>query len=177
MIRLRTAILMTLALACFGQSPASDPASQARLIQENNELSQSLGDAGQSMIDRVKAFERHIQKYPDSTQRATIERSLLALAMEMNDKERIILYGEKALAAGGGDDMKVLVVYSWSAKDPGTFYIFDLNKKSLKPLFPASPWIKPDQMADVFPINYKSRDGLMIHGYLTVPPGKPATLI
>ena len=70
------------------------------------------------------------------------------------------------------DDMKVLVVYSWSAKDPGTFYIFDLNKKSLKPLFPASPWIKPDQMADVFPINYKSRDGLMIHGYLTVPPGK-----
>ncbi len=111
---------MTLALACFGQSPASDPASQARLIQENNELSQSLGDAGQSMIDRVKAFERHIQKYPDSTQRATIERSLLALAMEMNDKERIILYGEKALAAGGGDDMKVLDKLTAALVETGT---------------------------------------------------------
>lgn len=70
------------------------------------------------------------------------------------------------------DDMKKLVVYSWSAKDPGTYYIFDLNKKELKPLFPTSPWIKPDQMADVYPISYKSRDGLLIHGYLTVPAGK-----
>ena len=72
------------------------------------------------------------------------------------------------------DDMKVLVVYSWSAKDPGAYYIFDLNKKQLKPLFPSSPWIKPDQMADMLPISYKSRDGLTIHGYLTVPPGKEA---
>ena len=70
------------------------------------------------------------------------------------------------------DDLKKLVVLSWSAKDPGTYYLFDLDKKELKPLFPVMPWIKPDQMAEVFPISYKSRDGLVIHGYLTVPPGK-----
>jgi dipeptidyl aminopeptidase/acylaminoacyl peptidase len=70
------------------------------------------------------------------------------------------------------DDLKKLVVFSWAAKDPGTYYLFDLNKKSLEPLFPRMPWIKPDQMAEVYPISYKARDGLVIHGYLTVPPGK-----
>lgn len=70
------------------------------------------------------------------------------------------------------DDLKKFVVFSWSAKDPGTYYLFDLDKKELKPLFATMPWIKPDQMAEVIPISYKSRDGLIIHGYLTVPPGK-----
>lgn len=70
------------------------------------------------------------------------------------------------------DDRKRLIVFSWSAKDPGTYYFFDLEKKQLKPLFATEPWIKPEQMGDVFPIHYKSRDGLVIHGYLTVPPGK-----
>ena len=70
------------------------------------------------------------------------------------------------------DDLKKFVVLSWSAKDPGTYYMFDLEKKELKPLFAMMPWIKPDQMADVYPVSYKSRDGLVIHGYLTVPAGK-----
>ena len=69
------------------------------------------------------------------------------------------------------DDLKKLIVLSWSAKDPGTYYLFDLNKKSLDPLFPVMPWIKPAQMAEVYPIAYKARDGLVIHGYLTVPAG------
>ncbi len=70
------------------------------------------------------------------------------------------------------DDLKRFVIFSWSARDPGSYYIFDLEKKQLKQLFATSPWIKPEQMAEVYPISYKSRDGLVIHGYLTVPPGK-----
>jgi len=70
------------------------------------------------------------------------------------------------------DDMKRFVIFSWSARDPGSYYIFDLEKKQLKQLFATSPWIKPEQMAEVYPISYKSRDGLVIHGYLTVPAGK-----
>ena len=33
------------------------------------------------------------------------------------------------------------------------------------------PQIKPDEMAKMFPIEYPARDGLKIHGYLTVPVG------
>lgn len=70
------------------------------------------------------------------------------------------------------DDLKKLVVMSWAANDPGTYYLFDLDQKSLKPLFPTVPWIKPAQMASVMPIKYKARDGVVIHGYLTIPAGK-----
>jgi len=68
------------------------------------------------------------------------------------------------------DDRQKMVVLSWAAKDPGTYYIFDLQKKSLNPLLARTPWIKPAQMATVMPISYKARDGLVINGYLTVPP-------
>ena len=70
------------------------------------------------------------------------------------------------------DDLQRMIILSSSARDPGTFYRFDLGKKELKPLFPILPWIKPQQMAESYPISYVSRDGLPIHGYLTVPLGR-----
>jgi dipeptidyl aminopeptidase/acylaminoacyl peptidase len=41
----------------------------------------------------------------------------------------------------------------------------------LKKLVEISPWLKEKYMADQKPITYKSRDGLTIHGYLTLPKG------
>jgi len=70
------------------------------------------------------------------------------------------------------DDRQKFLVLSWAANDPGTYYILDLKKKSLKPFLARAPWIKPAQMAKVIPISYKARDGLLIHGYLTIPPGR-----
>jgi dipeptidyl aminopeptidase/acylaminoacyl peptidase len=69
------------------------------------------------------------------------------------------------------DNQQRMIVLSWSANDFGTYYLFDLAKKQLKPLFQRAPWIKPEQMAEVKPISYPSRDGLTIHGYLTLPKG------
>ncbi len=71
------------------------------------------------------------------------------------------------------DDLKRMIVSSWTARDPGTNYQFDLETKSLKPIFPVRPWIRPAQMAEVFPASYKARDGQVIRGYLTVPLGRP----
>ena len=34
-----------------------------------------------------------------------------------------------------------------------------------------SPWLDEATMAEMKPIEYKSRDGLTIHGYLTLPVG------
>ena len=36
------------------------------------------------------------------------------------------------------------------------------------------PWIDPAHMAEMKPISYTSRDGLTIHGYLTLPVGRTA---
>jgi dipeptidyl aminopeptidase/acylaminoacyl peptidase len=35
-----------------------------------------------------------------------------------------------------------------------------------------APWLNPDQLAPMKSIEYKSRDGLTIHGYLTLPLGR-----
>jgi dipeptidyl aminopeptidase/acylaminoacyl peptidase len=72
------------------------------------------------------------------------------------------------------DDRKKLLVLSWSASDPGTYYIFDRVRNSLEPLLARMPWIKPAEMAEVFPMSYKARDGLLVRGYLTVPHGREA---
>jgi len=70
------------------------------------------------------------------------------------------------------DDLQRMIVFSTSPRDPGTYYRFDLAKKELKPLYPVLPWIKPAQMAENYPISYGARDGLTIHGYLTLPLGR-----
>jgi len=35
----------------------------------------------------------------------------------------------------------------------------------------ASPWLQEKYLSDMKPIQYTSRDGLIIHGYLTLPRG------
>jgi dipeptidyl aminopeptidase/acylaminoacyl peptidase len=56
--------------------------------------------------------------------------------------------------------------------NPGDYYLFDTQKNELKYLASSRKWVDPAQMSAMEPIEYKSRDGLTIHGYLTVPKGK-----
>lgn len=74
--------------------------------------------------------------------------------------------GEEAIVATLGD-----------VQSP-TFYLYASEPKpSLTPLFQESPWIKPDDLSPMKPITYRARDGLTIHGYLTIPRGlKPRNL-
>lgn len=62
------------------------------------------------------------------------------------------------------------IVKVWSDKNPGEYYLFSHKPKpSLKLLFSASPWIDPNKMSSMQPIAFKSRDGVTLHGYLTLP--------
>jgi dipeptidyl aminopeptidase/acylaminoacyl peptidase len=63
------------------------------------------------------------------------------------------------------------MVRTYSDKTLGSYYFYDLNTKELKKLVDVSPWLKEEYMADMKPIQYKARDGLIIHGYLTLPKG------
>lgn len=72
------------------------------------------------------------------------------------------------------DDGSVLV-YSWSDRDPGTYYLFDPQAKALQELLRPIDWIKPERMSAMQVLRYKARDGLEIPSYLTLPVGKAAT--
>ncbi len=68
-------------------------------------------------------------------------------------------------------DGKKQLWYAFSDQHPGAYHLLDLEKKQFKPLAPRMGWIKPEQMAPMLAIKYPARDGLVIHGYLTVPAG------
>jgi thiol-disulfide isomerase/thioredoxin len=94
-------ILLVIALAVLPlASQTPDPAKPDPQFQEQYELSQAVGEAGSSPVDVIRALEAHLSKYPDTKQRAVIEQNLAKSAMDSNDNPRIILYGEKVLAAG-----------------------------------------------------------------------------
>ncbi len=67
------------------------------------------------------------------------------------------------------DDESRLVVAAYSDVNPGRFYLYDRAKGQLRHLVTGRKWINPDEMAPMKPISYQSRDGLTIHGYLTLP--------
>jgi dipeptidyl aminopeptidase/acylaminoacyl peptidase len=68
----------------------------------------------------------------------------------------------------------VAVVSSGSSTQPAKYYLFDMQKSSLEELPSSMPWIDPAEMAEMKPVQFNARDGLELHGYLTVPAGSDA---
>ncbi|HEX2786691.1 MAG TPA: S9 family peptidase [Ignavibacteria bacterium] len=68
------------------------------------------------------------------------------------------------------DESKYLV-RTYSDRSLGSFYLYDYETKNLKELADVSPWLNENDLAEMKPIQYTSRDGLTINGYLTLPKG------
>ena len=66
-----------------------------------------------------------------------------------------------------------VLVFSSAADDPGTYYVFDQAARRME-IF-ASPYnnLIGRHFATVRAVTYRSRDGLDIPAYLTLPPGRP----
>jgi dipeptidyl aminopeptidase/acylaminoacyl peptidase len=72
-----------------------------------------------------------------------------------------------------GDSGRILVRSS-SDRDPGRWYLFEPEKRTLQELVASRTWIKPQQMAERKPVRYAARDALSIPAYLTLPTGPTA---
>ena len=59
-----------------------------------------------------------------------------------------------------------------SDKEYGTYYYYDSTSDELTTLAELGSWLNKEHLADMHPISYESRDGLTIHGYLTLPKNK-----
>jgi len=67
-----------------------------------------------------------------------------------------------------------LLVYVYSDRYFGGYYFYDVNTDKLEKLADFMPQLKEDNMAEMKPVQYTSRDSLTIHGYLTIPKGVEA---
>ncbi len=63
------------------------------------------------------------------------------------------------------------IVYSFSDKSLGSYYLYDKKDNKLDKITDVAPWLDEKEMASMVPVEYKSRDGLVINGYLTLPKG------
>jgi thiol-disulfide isomerase/thioredoxin len=84
---LAAAVITAMAAACMAQSPELEQA----------ELRQALAEAGSSQVDFARAIERHLAKFPQTSQRAELERAMVRAATELRDNRRLLLYGERVL--------------------------------------------------------------------------------
>ncbi|MGA8139207.1 MAG: S9 family peptidase [Desulfobaccales bacterium] len=86
------------------------------------------------------------------------------------------LPGYEVLAADAGhnlqskDETRVLV-RTFSDKSLGAYYYYNRVSGEFRKLAEVSPWLHETELADMRPVSYQSRDGLTIHGYLTLPKG------
>ena len=71
-------------------------------------------------------------------------------------------------------DEKTFIVAAYSDRTQGHRFIYNDDTKALHHLGEINAHLNPAHMATMRPIRFKARDGLEIHGYLSVPVGTEA---
>ncbi|HEX5693136.1 MAG TPA: S9 family peptidase [Arenimonas sp.] len=79
--------------------------------------------------------------------------------------------GQAVRVTSSSLDGKLALVSVSSGSNPGDFYLFEVDNKKAHYLLSRRDWIDPKAMGEVRPVSIKARDGLVLHGYLTLPPG------
>ncbi|HEY4611759.1 MAG TPA: alpha/beta fold hydrolase [Bacteroidota bacterium] len=80
--------------------------------------------------------------------------------------------GEIGLSSTTEDESVWMVVVS-SDVDPGSRYIYDTKTGKAELVYRSRPNLPFKDLAPMQPRTYKARDGMTIHGYLTLPKGLP----
>lgn len=75
-------------------------------------------------------------------------------------------------------DGKVSLLYVYSDRDPGSWYLFDRTRRELSELLVSREGIDPARMGERRAFRFKASDGLELDGYMTIPAGvgEPARL-
>jgi len=110
-----------------------------------------------------------LASYTDwKTQRIFFDQPTQALYQELERR----LPGYEVVVTSLNDDETVFVVRTFSDRSLGAFYLYDSASGELTKLADRAPWLPEDQLSEMKPIEYQARDGLTIHGYLTLPQGR-----
>ena len=79
-------------------------------------------------------------------------------------------FGDKQFfTVGRTDDESKYMIAVTSDKIVGEYYLYDVEADEVSLLYKLLPHLKEEDMASMKPITFKSRDGLTLHGYITLP--------
>ncbi len=79
-------------------------------------------------------------------------------------------FPEKEVSITSSDLEEVnYIIRTYSDRSLGAYYHYGYKDRKLEKITDVSPWIREEDMQPMKPVSYQSRDGLTIHGYLTLP--------
>ena len=82
--------------------------------------------------------------------------------------------GQAVSFEGRSRDDRLFLVRVYGDRNPGEYFLFDASTGQAKFLLAQRSWINPETMAAMKPVSFKARDGQILHGYLSLPPGRDA---
>jgi dipeptidyl aminopeptidase/acylaminoacyl peptidase len=83
------------------------------------------------------------------------------------------LPGKTNVIVGRSRDGNLVLIFSTAADDPGIYYVLHRATRRMDPFISPYARLEGRHFAPVRPVSYRSRDGLTIHAYLTLPSGRP----
>lgn len=90
--------------------------------------------------------------------------------------EKLIVHlpGYEINITGYNKNEDMFILRTYSDRSLGSFYLYESTSDKLTKLTDVSPWLNENELAEMKPISFVSRDGFTVHGYLTLPKGKEA---
>jgi dienelactone hydrolase len=70
------------------------------------------------------------------------------------------------------DDEKKAVVFVYGDRNPGKFFLLDVDKLAAEEIVAMRPWVNPEAMSEMTAFHVRASDGMWIHGYVTLPKSK-----
>jgi len=83
-------------------------------------------------------------------------------------------HGDPGISGQDADETAWIVGFD-DDRDPGATFLFDRTGGTSQFLHRSRPWLDPDALAPMAPVAIPSRDGLVLHSYLTLPVGSTGT--
>lgn len=123
-------------------------------------------DAGGLTTSRKRGFEIDFYYY-------TGEKDIIIPVSETFTRLHSIFtaffQGMEFSVAGRTDDESRYLLYAGSDRNYGAYYLYDTTSDSFEKIAEMMPHLNPADMAEIRPVQFHSRDGLKLHGYLTLP--------
>nr|WP_082814593.1 S9 family peptidase [Collimonas fungivorans] len=140
-----------------------ETAKEEQLLYENPEV-----DVEGLAYSRKRKVLTEISYTTWKTQYKFLDPQSEALHKTLQEK----LPGYEVITQSHTKDESTWIVAAYNDRTQGSRYLFDSKSGSLTKLADINPAIAEKDMAEMKPVQYKARDGLVINGYLTLPLGK-----
>lgn len=123
-------------------------------------------------VDVTNMVYSRKRKVPTAISYVTDKRHYQFLDKERENIQKRLekeLTGYEVVVTSMSDDEDKFMIRTYSDRSLGAYYFYDKTTDKIEKIVEVSPWIDENDMATIKPIQYKSRDGVTINGYLTLP--------